>query len=1042
MNFKQLFKKRSNYFSAFMLLMSLFMGHQMLAQQVSSISGTVTDASGVTIPGVNVLEKGTKNNVASDGEGKFTLQTSNPNAVLVITFIGYQSQEINAAGKKSIKVVLKDESQSLQEVVVVGYGTVKKKDLTGSVNSLSAETITQRNVSSPLEAIQGSMPGVQITSKTGRIGDGFDVIIRGANSLNGSKPLYVVDGVPLDGIDFLNPQDIARIDVLKDASSAAIYGSRGASGVVIVTTKSGANAKSGMTVSYDTSFGVKEVARLPKMMSGEKWWYYHQSAFMGTINLNNPMAITPVQLEANTIGTLSPLLKRRVAENNTFDWYDAVLKTGMTQNNYVSVSGRADSGMSYNLAIGSQSETGNVDHESLDKYTFKAGFNHTINDKFSLGVNLSIAKTNEELGSVDAMTEAFRLNPFLSPWAVDSNGDEIVGQLYLTPGKLSYINAAGVSVSQIDKTSTINPLIEIANSSDQIVRWKTVGNAFVEYKPNSWLSFKSTYSAGIEDYRRGKSWKGLTNVGLLNNRLPSGEITNYNNFNYTWDNQFNIKYAINKDNQFNLLGLQSFYSNRDETSSLSSKNQPFNSDFYNLGTGLQTSYAVASNYSLNSLSSYALRLNYTFKDKYLLTASNRWDGSSVLSKDNKWSFFPSLALAWKVKEESFLTNSTIVSDLKVRASIGYTGNDTVDPYSSLNTLNQQTYYDFNSVNANGWLAASLANSNLTWEKTRELNFGLDFGFLKNRISGSVDVYDRLSKDLIFKQTLPLETGYSSTFANVGSVSNKGVEVLLTTTNIKSKKVSWETTFAFTKNVNKLMSLYNQTKVSDVGNNLFIGENINSIYNYVFDGIWQESDRALAATFNQLPGQARVKDLNGDGRIDAVNDRTVLGNTTPEWSGSLSSNLKIGDFDLAITAITNQNVLVLSNFHDNFADVNDRGRQKADLADWYVPANGAGVAAQTSNTNPQPRNEGQYWASNMAFYRDASFIKIKNIAVGYSLNGELLKKLKIKSFRIYANVLNPFVFTKYDGYDPEWAGAALGTGRTGSITYQMGLSIKL
>lgn len=1042
MNYKLLFKKSSNYFSAFLLLLSLFMGPEMLAQQVSPISGTVTDPSGIKIPGVNVLEKGTKNNASTDIEGKFSIEVSDPNAILVISYVGFQSQEISLEGKKIIKVMLKDDSQSLQEIVVVGYGTVKKKDLTGSVNSLNAETITQRNNTSPLEAIQGSMPGVQITAKTGRIGDGFDVVIRGANSLNGSKPLYVVDGVPLNDIDFLNPQDIARIDVLKDASSAAIYGSRGASGVVIVTTKSGANVKSGMSVSFETSFGTKEVARLPKMMSGEKWWYYHQSAFLGTINLNNPLAITPVQLEANTIGALSPLLKRRVAENNTFDWYDAVLKSGSTQNNYVSVSGRSDAGMSYNLALGSQSETGNVDHESLDKYTFRAGFNHAINDKFSLGVNLSIAKTNEELGSGDAMQEAFRLNPFLSPWAVDSNGDEIIGQLYLTPGKLSYVNAAGANVSQIDKTSTINPLIEIANSSDKINKWKTIGNLFVEYKPTSWLSFKSTYSTGIEDYRRGRAFQGLTNVGLLNNRLPSAEITNYKNFNYTLDNQFNIKYKINEDHSFNLLGLQSYYSNRDETSSLSSKNQPFYSDIYNIGTGLQTTYAVASNYSLNTLSSYAVRLNYSFKDKYLLTASNRWDGSSVLSKNNKWSFFPSVALAWKVKEESFLANSTVVSDLKFRASIGYTGNDTVDPYSSLNTLNQQTYYDFNSVNANGWLAATLANSNLTWEKTRELNFGLDFGFLKNRISGSVDVYDRLSKDLIFRQTLPLETGYSSTFANVGSVSNKGVEVLLTTTNIKTKKVLWETTFAFTKNVNKLVSLYNQTQVSDVGNNLFIGENINSIYNYVFAGIWQESERALALTYNQLPGQARVKDLNGDGRIDAVNDRTVLGNTTPEWSGSFSSNLKVGNFDLSVTAITNQNVLVLSNFHDNFADVNDRGRQKADLADWYVPANGAGVPTQTSNTNPQPRNEGQYWASNMGFYRDASFIKIKNIAVGYSFAGETLKKLKMKSFRIYANVLNPFVFTEYDGYDPEWAGAALGTGRTGSVTYQVGLSVRL
>ena len=343
----------------------------MLAQKKIKLTGSITDNSGKMIIGANVNEKGTKNNVTTDIDGKFSIETLNPNAKLLITFVGYQTQEINTEGKSNFDIVLIIDSQTLQEIVVVGYGTAKKKDLTGSVSSINSESITKRNVTNAIEAIQGSVPGVQITAKSGRIGDGFDVVIRGANSLNGSKPLYVVDGVPLDGIDFLNPQDIARIDVLKDASSAAIYGSRGASGVVIVTTKSGTSAKSGISISYETSYGTKNVSRLPKMMSGEKWWYYHQSAFLGTINLNNPMAITPVQIEANTISTHSPLLKRRVDENNTFDWYDAVLKTGMTQNNYLSVSGRSDSGMSYNLGLGAQSETGNVDHESLNKYTFK-----------------------------------------------------------------------------------------------------------------------------------------------------------------------------------------------------------------------------------------------------------------------------------------------------------------------------------------------------------------------------------------------------------------------------------------------------------------------------------------------------------------------------------------------------------------------------------------------------------------------------------------------------------------------------------------------
>ncbi|MDP3945773.1 MAG: TonB-dependent receptor [Lutibacter sp.] len=1038
MNIKVLLKKALKWSLAIFIFLGVFLGNEIIAQNGTTINGTITEASGQSLPGVNVLEKGTKNGTSTDFDGKFTIKVSNTNAILVFSYVGFETHEVNLAGKNKIDVVLKAELESLDEVVVVGYGTVKKSDLTGSVSSLSAATVTERNVTNPLEAIQGNIAGVQISSSTGRIGDGFDVTIRGSNSLNGSSPLFIVDGVPTDGIDFLNPQDIARIDVLKDASSAAIYGSRGASGVIIVTTKSGITAKSGITVSFDSSYGVKEVARLPIMMDGEKWWYYHESAFLATINLNNPMAITRAQIESNVISTHSPLLKRRAAENNTFDWYDAVLKSGIQQNNYLSISGSSENGMSYNLGLGLQKETGNIEKESLDKYTFKAGLNHKINDKFSTGVNITVAMTDEQLGSADAMQEAFRLNPFLSPWAVDLDGNEIIGQLYLQPGKLRNAN----NVSQIDKTSTINPLLEIANSSDEIRRWKTVGNLYLEYKPLDWLSFKSTYSAGVEDYRRGKAWGALTNLGLSNKNLPLAEISKSESFNYTWDNQFNINYSFNKDHVLSFLGLQSLYSNRYESSFLSSKNQPFDTRFYNIGSGAQSTYNVGSAFAKNTLSSYAMRVNYAFRDKYLLTASNRWDGSSVLSAGNKWASFPSIALAWKVKEELFMQNNNFISDLKTRVSIGYTGNDTVDPYSTLNALTQQTYYDYNNTAANGWLAGALANSDLTWEKTRELNFGIDFGFLNNRISGSVDVYDRLSDDLIFAQTLAKESGWATTFANVGSVSNKGVEVLLTTRNIKTENVSWETTFTFTKNSNKLVSLYNQNKVDDIGNNLFIGENINSIYNYVFDGIWQASEKDLAASFNQKEGQARVKDLNGDGKIDANNDRTILGNRDPDWSGSITSKLVVKDFDLSISAITNQGVLVLSNFHDNFSDVNDRGRQKLDLADWYIPANGAGIPAQASNTNPQSRNEGAYWASNMAFYRDASFVKIKNIALGYTFNKNTLHKLKVKSFRIYGNVLNPFVITKYDGYDPEWAGAPLGLGRTSSVTYQLGLSLKL
>ena len=351
MNFRHLFKKGSICCFAFFFLLSLFTGQEMKAQQASTISGIITDAAGLTLPGVNVIEKGTQNNAVTDIDGNFTLKLSNAKAILQISFIGFETQEINVAGKNNIKVALLEQSQTLQEVVVVGYGSVKKTDLTGSVSTLDAKTITERSTTNALEGIQGNVAGVQINASTGRIGDPFTISIRGKSTMSGeASPLFVVDGVPTDGIDFLNPQDIARIDILKDASSTAIYGSRGTNGVVIVTTKGGSTVKSSMSVSFDSYIGGKEVARLPRMMDGQKWWLYHQAAYLPTAK-KDPITgtVTASILDATVLGTQNTLLGTRVANNDTFDWYDAVLKSGIQKNNYLSIAGRGDNGLSYNI---------------------------------------------------------------------------------------------------------------------------------------------------------------------------------------------------------------------------------------------------------------------------------------------------------------------------------------------------------------------------------------------------------------------------------------------------------------------------------------------------------------------------------------------------------------------------------------------------------------------------------------------------------------------------------------------------------------------
>lgn len=986
--------------------------------QEKTVTGVVTDQSNFPLPGVNVLVKGSQKGVSTDIDGKYGISISS-GQTLVFSYLGFKTKEIKAGNANSYSVSLESDNAALDEVVVVGYGKVKKTDLTGSVGTLTATAITERNLTGPMEAMQGAVSGVQISNATGRLGDSFNITIRGKNSMNpDSKPLYVVDGAPSDNIDFLNPQDIARIDILKDASSTAIYGSRGSNGVVIVTTKGGGTVKSSMSVTYDSFMGQKDVTRLPTMMEGQKWWQYHLAAYYSS------SANTPEKVLAAALAGGNTLLDTRIANNETFDWYDAVLKTGIQQNHYLNVSGRTDGGISYNLGLGLQKDTGNIENEALDKYSFKLGLNHKVNEKFTVGANITLARLEQEQGSSIAMQEAFRLSPFYTPYALD-------GSLTLLPAKLTDENGAFI----INKTSTVNPLLEIANSSNSTKIWNGVSSIFAEFKPLSWLTLKTTYSAALNSSKQGQSWGALTQTGVSTGNLPSAKINQTESFNYTWDNQFNIDYAV-KDHTFSFLGLQSVNSAKFETLSASSAYMPFDTGIYNLGSGKQSSYNLGSSFDKNTLASFAARFNYGYKGRYLLTVSNRWDGSSRFAEGKKWGSFPSAALAWRITEEGFMKNQKLVSDLKLRTSYGFTGNNIIPSYSTINKVDVQTYYDWNGTTANGWLQGSPSNRSLGWEKTREMNLGLDFGFLNDRITGTVDVYDRLSSDLLLKQKLVIENGFSTYINNIGSVSNRGVEVALTTKNIKTDLVSWETTFMFTKNTNKIKTIYDDIS-NDVGNNLFIGESIDAVYNYKFDGIV----RAGETTFGLKEGNAKVVDYDGDGKITTA-DRHVIGNSNPDWTGSISTRLKVGDFDLSASAITNQGVLVFSPFHKNFTDLTDRGRQKLDI-DWYMPENTGGLPVNTTSNYPQPRNEGSYWTNDgVGYYRDASFIKVKNISLGYTFKQNILDKLKLKGLRLYGNVLNPFVFTKYDGYDPEWAGAPLGVGRVATISYQLGLSVKL
>ncbi|RIH65431.1 SusC/RagA family TonB-linked outer membrane protein [Mariniphaga sediminis] len=981
------------------------------AQQSKKVSGKVTDPGGQPLPGVTVVVKGTTQGTVTNSEGDYSLSNISEGATLVFSFLGMKAQEVAVAGQSRIDVSMEEETIGLEEVVAVGYGTVKKIDLTGSVGSISSETIAQKGSVNAMEAIQGRVAGVDIGASSGRAGTEFSINIRGVNSLEGGSPIYVVDGIVTGDINYLNPQDIERIDILKDASSSAVYGSRGSNGVVIITTKQGASIKkSGTTISYDGYYGVRSVARMPDFMGGLEWWKYRQNAYISNAILKN------TDYDETVGGWIySPFLRQRVTDEEFTDWADVVTQTGNQQNHWLSIAGKSENGISYVIATGYQNEKGNIINESLDKYNLKANIYHKISEKWETGMNLNLAVSEQELGSSNSYVNAFRLPPIASPY-------DSLGNLLYQPAQYDGFRTTG----------TVNPLLDMENSKDNTRRFVGLGNVFLQYSPVKGLALKSTFAPRIDHRRRGRYYGSLTEERKKED--PAAEINHDQSFSFIWDNQVTYTKEID-EHKLDLLGLYSVDYFREEASYIRAENLPYNSLFHNVGTA-KSYQQISSAFLKSTLLSFVGRVNYSFSDKYLVTVSNRWDGSSKLAEGYKWASFPSAAIAWRVSGESFLEDNNVISNLKTRISYGYTGNNNIDPYTTQLLSSTQTFYDFGGEIAKGYAPNGIVNKSLTWERTREWNFGVDIGLFQGRISGAVDLYDRLSNELLMTRKLPVETGWGSLIDNVGSVSNKGIELLLRTINIETRDLTWETTFTFTRNKNEIVELYGGTE-DDIGNSWFIGEPVSVNYTYVFDGIWQEDERAEALKYGQLPGQAKVKDLDDN---DAINsdDKRIIGSRYPDWYGSFNTTLRYKGFDASASLLTRQGVHVYSSFHRNFTDFTDRGRNKISMS-YYIPENTV-YPANYSNEYPMVRNAGPYWKS-VGYYKDASFVKMKNITLGYTIPQRLLSKYDLKYARLYVNVLNPFVWTEYDGYDPEWASASFGRGGNSFVTYQFGVNLK-
>lgn len=988
--------------AVFVLLQMLLYFSYASAQ--TTVKGTVTDINGGVLPGVSVKVKGSQLATSTDGNGKYSISAT-PSSVLVFSFIGSDPKEVTVGSQTTINITLKESQNSLTDVVVIGYGTKKKIDLTGTVNSLQSEEITRARATGAQEAMQGRLPGVDIKRSSGKPGADFSIEIRGANSITGNtQPLYVVDGIPVgqngsatNPINDINPSDIERIDVLKDASSTAIYGSRGSNGVILITTKRG--LKGGTKITYDAFVGIVNPYNLPPVMDGPTFVnyvrdYFYELPRANAIRNNQPIPTTPIA--DNTIFSATEL--SNIANGTYTDWINLIKRNGISSNQNLSVNG-GDEKTNYFISAGYQLYQGTMKAESTKKYTLKAGLDKTLNNTFKAGASMYATFADIHPSSAEAFRSAYRLRP--------------TGSAYNADGSERFF--AYESEAQIT-----NPLFEFRNEIRQQQYLHVLPNVYAEASIIKGLKLRSSFSPDITFQKQGQYNDTFSKSRL--GTLPNSASTAANQWvNYTWDNLLVYNKEIGKHKFDVTLGNTFEYHQQDFTSNAAA-GLPFNSLWYNLQSattvnGIAPVITVGSGFSKQNITSYYGRANYTFNDRYLLTATFRADGNSIFAPGHKWGYFPSGAFAWIVNKESFLKDVKAIDLLKLRLSYGKSGNaalsNYIQPYVTQARLNQ-TLYDFNGSGANGF-APAFGNQDLTWEKTDEYNAGVDMQLLKNRIGLQLDLYRKTTSGSILNQRIPDANGYQNTPTNLGSIRNQGIEVGLNTVNVKTSKFTWNTSFNFALNRNKILELYGDGK-DDVGNAFFIGKQSRVVYRYKIIGVWQNEELDAAKSYGRIPGQYKIEDVSGpngvpDGKIDP-NDRQIIGSDMPKWFGGLTSTINYANFDFSVTLYTRQGTFENSVFLEQAMNGDQtRARFGAFDRDYWTPTN-----PSTTWANTAIEQDGD--ARTVAQFQNSSYTKISNLTLGYTLPKSMLGRVGIQNLRVYANAFNPFIFTKFIGWDPE------------------------
>ena len=970
--------------------------------QEFSVTGTVLDNLGVPLPGANIVEKGTTNGTQTDFDGNFSITVNDSNAILVFTYIGFSSKEVAISGQSIINVSLEESAAALDEIVVVGYGTQKKSDLTGSVSSLKSEDLNPGANASVDQMMQGRAAGVQINQSSSAPGGGLSIRIRGSSSLNASnEPLYVIDGFPIDNspnlsgggdaevgdnqspnnpLNSLNPADIESIEILKDASATAIYGSRGANGVVMITTKKGKKGK--MTVTYDTYTGSQTVAKTIDVLS--------TSEYINAINDLSVAQGNPVVFSAEDIS--------QIGQGNF--WQNRIFRTAPITSHNLSVGGGSENTSIY-ASINYFDQLGVVKNSGIKRYTGRINLETNVGERAKIGLNFntSLIKDNNSVDGIQT----------------NENAGPIYSSLLYDPTEPIF-NPDG-TLSQSANLTVNNPVTLIRGISSTNETNRTFGSAYINYDFTDNLSGKFNFGTDRQISRRdiynstltirGAAASGLANINVL-------ERSNYL-FEYT----MNYNKAFNENHNLTLLGgvtYQKFI-----TKNFFGNISGFPTDDLgtnNLELGDTNTDQLGSRLEENTLLSYLGRVNYTLYNKFLLTASIRADGSSRFGENNKFGYFPSFALGWKLNEEDFIPE--FFSTLKLRASWGQTGNQEIGNYNSLLTFQSGPNVVLNGVVQGSVVPSRIANNDLKWETTEQFNIGLDGAILNGRISATLDYFSKNTKDLLFNLPLPLASGYPSILSNVGEVENKGFEVLLNTTNVLTENFKWDTSINFSAIKNKVLDLGRVESIvtgniQAVGNTAIIreGDPLASYYGYNVTGIFQEGDDiANSPQPTAQPGFPIFEDLNGDGAITPL-DQTIVGSPFPDFTYGFQNSLSYKNWQLDIFFQGQQGAELLNvNLIESLYPANfRRNRQSRTIVDRWTPQN-------TDAKWPSSVNPNAYGASkvNSLTVEDASYLRLKNVQLSYRVPVDNINFLS--ALRVYVTGQNLFTITDYGGFDPE------------------------